>query len=960
MLPQVIQAQTILLCAGRFLFILYLHKNYCMIARSRSIVFCFTFFVFSILKAQTFGGNPSSIKWRQINTDTARVIFPEGLDSIASRIATVTHTLQKDYSNTIGSKIRKINIVLQKDATESNAFVALGPYRSEYFLMPPQNAFALGAQNWTDNLAIHEFRHVEQYSNFNVGLSKSMSVLFGENGQALANAAAIPDWFFEGDAVYNETFLSNQGRGRLPFFFNKYKSLDFDNRHYNYQQLRNGSLKHYIPGHYELGYLLVAYGREKYGNEFWKNVTHDAASFKPLFYPFQGAIKKYAGISYKDFVNNAFAFYEDQWSKEERNKQVQWITSIKKNNVVDYKYPYIGRDGSLIVLKASYKDVPAIYKVNANKIETKIATRDIAYDDYFSYNNGKIVYASYQADNRWGNQDYSIIKIVDANSGKEKRISTRTKYFAPDISHNGKTIAAVDMKSTLQSDIVLMNEEGVIVKRFSNDNNIIYSYPKFSSNDQFLFVCIRNNKGEMGIEKRNISDGSIATILPIKNRILGFPVVNGDTLLYSCSSNGRDEIWAYITSQNKNYKVAYFGTGLYQATFINAETLIGSAFTSSGYRLLKLNAEWKTVEAGDTLINLYVNKLEDKKANSLLQSLPERSYGSAKYPKFSHPFNFHSWNPYLQYPDYSFIIFGQNVLNTLQSELYYTYNSNEKYHQVGYTGIYGASYLQPFIDFNQVWNRTVATDSGLAKWNETNVSAGLRLPFNFSEGKQYRFLTLRGSYNINDIQWKSNTKKLLNNLSYANFNLSYSAQIQKAADQIFPRFAQSIYLQYRGSTASTVAHQFLATGNFYLPGIFKTHSLVINGAYQLRDTAGQYFFTNNFPISRGYDNVDYPRMWKVGANYHLPLVHPDWGFANIVYFLRIRANAFYDYTNVKSLHYNTNIPLRSYGAEIYFDTRWWNQQPITFGVRYSRLVDNEREGLQPNRMEIILPITILY
>jgi hypothetical protein len=924
------------------------------------IVLCVVFCVFKVSEAQEFGGNPSSIKWRQVNTDTTRIIFPAGLDSIASRITTVTHTLEKNYSNTIGDKIRKINIVLQKDATLSNAFVALGPYRSEYYLMSPQNAFTLGAQNWVDNLAIHEFRHVEQYSNFNVGLSKAMSVLFGENGQALANAAAIPDWFFEGDAVYNETLLSEQGRGRLPFFFNQYKSLYFDNRHYNYQQLRNGSLQHFIPGHYELGYLLVAYGREKYGDEFWKNVTHDAASFKPLFYPMQGAIKKYAGISYNEFVKNAFTFYEDQWSNEEKNRQIQWLTTTKKNNVVDYKYPYVGEDGSLIVLKESYKDVPGIYKITSSNTETKIATRDIAYDDYFSYNNGKIVYASYQADKRWGNRDFSVIKIVDVNNGKEKKISTHTKYFSPDIAHDGKAIAAVDMKSALQSDIVLMNEDGDVEKRFSNNNSIIYSYPKFSSDDKFLFICIRNNKGEMGIEKINIDDGSVATILSLRNRIVGFPVVKGDTLLYSCSNNGRDEIWACISSENKNYKVAYYETGLYQATFTNAETLVASAFTCSGYRLAKLKTEWKKVDNNDTLINLYVNKIQNEKANTLLQSLPEKNYAITKYPKFSHPFNFHSWNPYLQYPDYSFTIFGENVLNTLQSQLYYTYNSNEKYHQVGYTGIYGGWYLQPFINVNQIWNRSIATDSGMAKWNETNVSASLRLPLNFSAGKQYRFLTLRSSYNINEIQWKSNTKKLLNNLSYVNFNISYSAQIQKAVAQIFPRWSQFIFLQYRGSTTATLAHQFLATGNFYLPGILKTHNLVLDAAYQLRDTAKQYYFTNSFPVSRGYNNVDYPRMWKLGANYHFPLLYPDWGFANIVYFQRIRADAFYDYTNVKSLRYNLNIPLRSFGAEIYFDTRWWNQQPITFGVRYSRLVDNEREGLNANQFEIILPVTILY
>ena len=100
-------------------------------------------------------------------------------------------------------------------------------------------------------------------------------------------------------------------------------------------------------------------------------------------------------------------------------------------------------------------------------------------------------------------------------------------------------------------------------------------------------------------------------------------------------------------------------------------------------------------------------------------------------------------------------------------------------------------------------------------------------------------------------------------------------------------------------------------------------------------------------------------MWKIGGNYHFPFWHPDWGFANIVYFLRIRANVFYDYTDAKSLRTGTHYKFRSYGGEIYFDTKWWNQQPLIFGIRYSRLLDNEIVGLQPNQWEIILPVTIL-
>jgi hypothetical protein len=134
---------------------------------------------------------------------------------------------------------------------------------------------------------------------------------------------------------------------------------------------------------------------------------------------------------------------------------------------------------------------------------------------------------------------------------------------------------------------------------------------------------------------------------------------------------------------------------------------------------------------------------------------------------------------------------------------------------------------------------------------------------------------------------------------------------------------------------------------------------VLNAAWQGRDTMRQYAFSNSFPFSRGYTAVNFPRMWKVGANYHFPVLYPDWGFGNIVYFLRVRANGFYDYTEVKSLRTGLTRQFRSTGGEMFFDTKWWNQLPVSFGFRYSRLLDPELGGVtQPNQWEFILPVNL--
>jgi hypothetical protein len=100
-------------------------------------------------------------------------------------------------------------------------------------------------------------------------------------------------------------------------------------------------------------------------------------------------------------------------------------------------------------------------------------------------------------------------------------------------------------------------------------------------------------------------------------------------------------------------------------------------------------------------------------------------------------------------------------------------------------------------------------------------------------------------------------------------------------------------------------------------------------------------------------------MWKLGANYHFPLLYPDFGFANIVYFKRLRANAFYDYTVGKSLRTGVKNTFNTAGAELFFDTKWWNQQDVSFGIRYSRLLDRNFTGItNPNQWEIILPVNL--
>jgi hypothetical protein len=197
-----------------------------------SLLILFIVFL-SQAKAQQFGGNPPSQRFSILKTDTINVLFPKELDREAREILSISNLLIRNTPAPLGSKSRPIDVVLQNLPVRSNAYVGLAPRRSEYFMRPFFTNHELSSLPWHQVLAVHETRHIHQFDAFNERIPKLLSFFLGQQGAALGMNTAIPDWFWEGDAVWQESVVTTQGRGRLPFFFNGYRSLWLQNKKYN-------------------------------------------------------------------------------------------------------------------------------------------------------------------------------------------------------------------------------------------------------------------------------------------------------------------------------------------------------------------------------------------------------------------------------------------------------------------------------------------------------------------------------------------------------------------------------------------------------------------------------------------------------------------------------------------------------------------------------------------------------
>ena len=910
--------------------------------------------------AQQFGGNPPSVKWQQVNTPAVKVIFSQGLDSVAFNVAGIIDRVSPSVQPTIGKRQKKISILLQDKTTIPNAYIGLAPFRSEFYLTPDQNSFELGSLPWASQLAIHEYRHVQQYNNFNVGLSRVLSTIFGQGGQAVANSLSVPDWFFEGDAVYNETLVSKQGRGRLPYFYNGYRALWAANKNYSWMKLRNGSYKDFIPDWYPMGYMLVAYGREKYGNDVWHSITHDAASFSPLFYPMQGAVKKYTSVTFKQFRQHGLNYFKQQY-------QYNSVNQSSNNLVVNQEYPAYVNDSTLIYVRSTYSNLPQ-FTLNKNGVETKVSVRSRSLDNYFDYRNGKVVYAAYRPDTRWTYRDYSELRILDINTGDEKQLTHGTKYFAPAFNADATQIVAVKTiagKSWLH---ILDAATGKVISELPNPGKLLYTYPKFYNNET-LVTAVRTPPGEMALAFIDIKTGTLKHLLPFGYSPIGFTAVENNVVYFSATTGKNDRLFSFDLATEKLLEFNGDAANLNQyQPAVSAGKMAWVEFTADGYKVNQSNnntAKWtaapRTVSVALSDFDITALK-KDSAANILgdpfIQLLPV-----TKYNKAHGLLNFHSLIPDFNDPNYKLALVGENVLNTFQSQISFDYNRVEGYKQFSFDAVYGA--LFPFIrgGVNYTADRHSLFNGERIYFNEKDVYAGLQVPLNFSNGRNITSLSAGSDvyYTSNTIQDPFRSRFRDRDYTYLSHSITFSNRIQQARQNIYPRFGQSISLNYRHAISNLSASQFLASGTLFLPGILRNHSLLISAAHQQKGQANAVNFSNNFPFSRGYTAENLQQMNKVSVNYHLPLLYPDAGLAQTVYFMRIRANLFYDYTHASDTFSNGkpfNANFRTAGAELYFDTKWFNQHPLTFGLRYSYLLDDDVfGGLGKNRIELILPVS---
>lgn len=910
------------------------------------------FLLFSItLQAQYYlsGEDPAAIRWKQIQTEQFRIIFPHENESQAQQLASL---LEKTYAASrldLRSPAVKSDLILHTRSTISNATVAWAPRRLDFYNTPPQDGYA---QNWFKQLASHELRHVAQLQKLTDGTTgKVLNIALGQQATAALLGAFVPLWFIEGDAVVNETMLSHSGRGRDGVFLAKLKAQLLQKGYYVYDKAYFGSFKDYTPDIYELGYYLVGHNKVKYGPALWEKTLQQTADNPWTLTPFSTGIKKITGAGknrlYKETM---FDLYEQWQSEKDTVLPATQIISPKHKAYTNYRFPQLLSDGTIVVLRTAINDLSRLVKIDSNAKTTNWLLPGAIYQQSLSVGQSKVVWAELQPDVRWPNQSFAVIKMADTKSGKTKQLSKKSKYFAPAISHNDSLIAAIQQLPSGQSDLVVLNADNGEIKVQISIENYFLSLPKWHPNGKSVVLLATSENGKalflvdlISKESHQLSPFTFADIL--------LTDVTKDYVLFSGSFEESSQIFALSLSTKNLYQLTQSEFAAADAVWDHQNnSLLIANYQADGFRLESIQKKdllWQPVD-WPTRGNFQLAREIGLMASLIIDTIPVEEAGlpSKKYSKAANLFNLHSWSPVFVDVDNinlkpGISLFSQNSLSTMVAEAGYSFDLNEHTGKTNLNLQYRGWYPVVDLDFSHGLRRDVAKHPETGelvdlKWNETTARLGLSLPLNFTRDKYLRglqpFVGWEQLYRKMDpdieLQFRDNDFSLLNLQLFA-YN-----QLRQSKRDLYPRWGQQLQFVFQHSMFdANLNQQFAMSANLYFPGLLPHHGIRLYAAQQLRN-AGSYNFSRIIRYPRGYTNL-FPSDASVAMlDYTFPVFYPDLVLPNFFFLQRVRATLFADYMHATGFHSNE---LSSAGVELYTDWHFFNlPAPVILGGRVSQ------------------------
>lgn len=805
---------------------------------------CLSFFCMDA-QAQFFlnGEDPGSIRWKEISSKTYRVIYPEGLDSLAKEYLIYLELIKMPVSQSLGyvpnqSYRKQMPVVLHPYSVMSNGTVTWTPRRVEFVTTP--SAYRPESTPWMLQLTLHESRHVAQMQYVNDSWRKYLGYPFGELAAGAFSALYCGPHFFEGDAVVAETALTDQGRGRSADFLEYLRACFTAGETRDYWKWRYGSIKNYTPDYYRIGYITMAGMKVNEGFKEW---------------PFSSMRKDFA---------RAFPTLADSlktvWQTD-NDARAPFIKSdtLTRTGKVFTQYTKSTNHSPLIYsVKSGINESPALVSIDPDSGEERFISQfsnsssDLSYSRYHK----RIFWSETLPDKRWPAESYSDIFCLDSD-GKIRRLTEGRKYFNPSCQENGGKIAVTEYTLDTRSNLVVLSGlNGNRLHTYSAPDNFQIVESTWIGDDIFVSAVSPDGFGIYRLSDfKPVVSGQDVKIKELDS-------YNGN-IFFVCDLTGVDELYSVNPDCPEIHRLTSTENGI-------------SDYGWAGDRLFfsELRPEGRMIYKPDSLFNEKVDFNKPGRyplAEELAAEFPDDiKYSEVEisepksYSKLAHLMHFHSWAPvYFKFSDVDNLsmstlthdaglgatAFFQNELGTASGYVAYSAWTKDSGFRNGahagftYSGFYPKfefkadlnernAYSYSFRDSVDVEtkNKYIIRERTIDGRPYFNASLKVYVPFNFNSRGWLRGVIPQVDFNIsNDVYDMGSSTAAAG----ASLGVRAYTMLRMTQGRIYPKFGIGGEV---GISAQTGPYAFYPceTKTFlygYLPGIGNNHGIKLTGAW---------------------------------------------------------------------------------------------------------------------------------
>jgi hypothetical protein len=829
----------------------------------------------------------------------------------------------------------------------ANGFVQLAPKKSEFYTTPPQQ---FDSQDWLNNLAVHELRHVAQYDK----LTGGKAYPFPEYVYFAWFGVSIPLWFFEGDAVTIETALTNAGRGRQPSWIMPYRASLLEGKKFSYSKASFGSEKDITAGYYQLGYLMASNIRKEFGKNIFDSLLTDIRKRPVRLYPFSNSLKKFTKLGTQKWYNHTTEILKEEWTAQDEKSTAENYPSLNSESkfATNYYLPVKIKDGRILTLKQSKAETAHFTIIDSAKNETKLLSIGYQEQPWFSYANGIIVWDEIRYDPRYRQRSYSVICSYNLKTGKQKKLTTRSRIFSPSISADGKKIIAIKIDLSNKCNLIELDAEtGTTLTTIPNPENLILQTPSYNSTANLITYISVSEKGKA----LWVTDKEEKTEQLIKEtqQQISRPIYINRGIAFNAHYNGIDNIYNIDTISKKISALSASKYGAFNPTQADSTAaIVFNNYQLTGYQIAEMPLSPKSIGKSNFV---YFDGAVQKQENtpSVFNNIPDSTYTSKPYRALTNLFNVHSVIPLIE-NEYrgGLQLNSDNLLNTFS---FFTgvdyYRDLKKFeYNAGFT-------LKSFYPIIQATyrNRPRRTfynaKSGVLQgdWRENNVQLRASVPISLNAlNDTYSFSFNALTSYTQRYQPENLPSTFINKLVFPmEYNFTFNHSTAQAPRDIAPKWAQIFRISYMHQPFddNLSGKLFAFEGFLYFPGLLKNHSFLVNFNYQ--NTSGIRKYDQEINTVYGYNNIQAKSILRntLLFNYRFPIVFPDAEIGPLAYIRNLRAGMFCHYENIGSdtnlaepktfgfeLRSSMNLlryqPVFDVGARCVFVNKVYNQNPI--------------------------------